>query len=249
MQGEQQQQEMERLPPGFRFFPTDEELITCYLARKAADASFTPATIRDIDLYKFDPWNLPCQQLQASAARGDHNHQQECCYFFCTKGSKYSSGVRARRATQSGYWKSTGKDKAVYSSASGHFVGTKKMLVFYGGRAPSGKKTGWVMHEYALGESALLRGAQSEWVICRMLMKKNPSASSDRKPETEDTVHDQLHSLAPGHLLPVEPGGCYHEQDVAPPVDSHHADSQPVAHAMDGDEKDRPHYQMARDDE
>lgn len=191
MKGEQHQQEMEPLPPGFRFFPTDEELITCYLARKAADASFTSAAIRDVDLYNFDPWDLPCtssrpcfrssyhhqdsrtlfslmsltliftgQQLQASAARGDHSHQQECCYFFCRRGSKYSSGVRVRRATRSGYWKSTGKDKAVYSNAGGRVVGTKKTLVFYGGRAPRGEKIGWVMHEYAHGESALLRGAQ-----------------------------------------------------------------------------------------
>ena len=48
------------LPAGFRFFPTDEELITCYLARKAMDASFTSPAIRDVDLYKSEPWDLPC---------------------------------------------------------------------------------------------------------------------------------------------------------------------------------------------
>ena len=49
------------LPAGFRFFPTDEELITCYLARKAMDGSFTSPAIRDVDLYKSEPWDyLPC---------------------------------------------------------------------------------------------------------------------------------------------------------------------------------------------
>lgn len=61
MQGEEQQLRIElALPPGFRFFPTDEELITCYLARKAMDGSFTTAAIRDVDLYKTEPWDLPC---------------------------------------------------------------------------------------------------------------------------------------------------------------------------------------------
>ena len=72
------------------------------------------------------------QELQEVARGG--NGEQKCCYFFCKKGSKYSSGVRARRATQIGYWKSTGRDKAVHSSAGGHLVGTKKTLVFYSGR-------------------------------------------------------------------------------------------------------------------
>jgi hypothetical protein len=51
---------MDGLPPGFQFFPTDEELIAWYLAKKAVDASFTTAAIRDVDLYSFDPWDLPC---------------------------------------------------------------------------------------------------------------------------------------------------------------------------------------------
>lgn len=47
------------LPPGFRFHPTDEELITCYLINKISDSSFTGRAITDIDLNKFEPWDLP----------------------------------------------------------------------------------------------------------------------------------------------------------------------------------------------
>ena len=84
-------------------------------------------------------------------------------YFFCTRGSKSPSGIRARRATQLGYWKSTGNDKPVHSRSGRLVVGTRKTLVFYRDRAPRGEKTDWVMHEYSMGErrsSALLRGAQ-----------------------------------------------------------------------------------------
>lgn len=47
------------LPPGFRFYPTDEELLVQYLCRKVAGHDFSLQIIADIDLYKFDPWDLP----------------------------------------------------------------------------------------------------------------------------------------------------------------------------------------------
>lgn len=47
------------LPPGFRFFPTDEELITHYLTRKASDNNFASRAIAVVDLNKFEPWDLP----------------------------------------------------------------------------------------------------------------------------------------------------------------------------------------------
>lgn len=47
------------LPPGFRFHPTDEELIGYYLKRKVEGLKFELEVIPVIDLYKFDPWELP----------------------------------------------------------------------------------------------------------------------------------------------------------------------------------------------
>lgn len=47
------------LPPGFRFHPTDEELITYYLLKKVLDGSFTGRAIADVDLNKCEPWELP----------------------------------------------------------------------------------------------------------------------------------------------------------------------------------------------
>lgn len=49
----------ETLPPGFRFHPTDEELITYYLISKISDSSFTGRAIADVDLNKCEPWDLP----------------------------------------------------------------------------------------------------------------------------------------------------------------------------------------------
>lgn len=84
-------------------------------------------------------------------------------YFFSLRDRKYPTGVRTNRATNAGYWKTTGKDKEIYTA--GHqlpaaatkpeLVGMKKTLVFYKGRAPRGEKTNWVMHEYRLHSKSL----------------------------------------------------------------------------------------------
>ncbi|KAL6982586.1 Protein CUP-SHAPED COTYLEDON [Sarracenia purpurea var. burkii] len=47
------------LPPGFRFHPTDEELITFYLASKVFNGSFCGVDIAEVDLNRCEPWELP----------------------------------------------------------------------------------------------------------------------------------------------------------------------------------------------
>ena len=71
-------------------------------------------------------------------------------YFFSLRDRKYATGPRTNRATISGYWKATGKDRQVMDIRKGALVGMRKTLVFYQGRAPKGKKTDWVMHEFRL---------------------------------------------------------------------------------------------------
>ena len=74
-------------------------------------------------------------------------------YFFSHKDKKYPTGTRTNRATAAGFWKATGRDKAIYASGARR-IGMRKTLVFYKGRAPHGQKSDWIMHEYRL-EAAL----------------------------------------------------------------------------------------------
>jgi hypothetical protein len=72
-------------------------------------------------------------------------------YFFSHKDKKYPTGTRTNRATTAGFWKATGRDKAIFL-ANACRIGMRKTLVFYVGRAPHGKKTDWIMHEYRLDQ-------------------------------------------------------------------------------------------------
>ncbi|KAL4581783.1 hypothetical protein LXL04_006311 [Taraxacum kok-saghyz] len=151
------------LPPGFRFHPSDEELISHYLYPKVSDCNFVSRAIGEVDLNKVEPWELPWR-----AKLGEQEW-----FFFCVRDRKYPTGSRTNRATTAGYWKATGKDKEIFKEKS--LVGMKKTLVFYKGRAPKGEKTDWVMHEYRLdGKFSTInlpKSAKGEWVISRVFYK------------------------------------------------------------------------------
>ncbi|KAJ6869290.1 NAC domain-containing protein 83-like [Populus alba x Populus x berolinensis] len=167
---------MIRLPPGFRFQPTDEELVFQYLKRKILSWPLPASVIHEVNVCKYDPWELP----------GDMEQER---YFFSNKETKYPNGNRVNRSSVSGYWKATGLDKQIISSSwkNNHVVGMKKTLVFYRGKATHGSRTDWVMHEYRLvnvgeettdcnfpqtGNSAQNSSYQlDKWVVCRVFLK------------------------------------------------------------------------------
>lgn len=162
------------LPPGFRFHPTDEELVIYYLKRKINGREIELEIIPEVDLYKCEPWDLPAKSLLPS--------KDLEWYFFSPRDRKYPNGSRTNRATKAGYWKATGKDRKVNSQMRA--VGTKKTLVFYRGRAPHGSRTHWVMHEYRLDDRECdcpSSGLQDAYALCRVFKKTAPPV-----PKTEE---------------------------------------------------------------
>ncbi|KAL5197979.1 hypothetical protein ABZP36_001491 [Zizania latifolia] len=233
------------LPPGFRFHPTDEELVVHYLKRKAASAPLPVTIIAEVDLYKFDPWELP-----EKASFGEQEW-----YFFSPRDRKYPNGTRPNRAATSGYWKATGTDKPIMASGSiREKVGVKKALVFYLGKPPKGVKTNWIMHEYRLTDTCSSaaatvtrrptppvtggsRGATclrlDDWVLCRIYKKMNKAGEGQRIMECEDSVEDavtayapQQHATAPG-MARGSGTGTAHGGDYTSRLhhDSHHEDN------------------------
>ncbi|XP_073053148.1 NAC domain-containing protein 17-like [Primulina eburnea] len=156
----------ERFPPGFRFHPTDEELVLFYLKRKICKKRYGLDVIAETDVYKWDPEELPgLSKLKT----GDRQW-----FFFSPRDRKYPNASRSSRATMHGYWKATGKDRTItYGSCS---VGNKKTLVFYRGRAPCGERTDWVMHEYTLDEEELKKclNPMNYYALCKVYKKSGP---------------------------------------------------------------------------
>ncbi|WCJ28451.1 NAC domain-containing protein 76 [Euphorbia peplus] len=152
------------VPPGFRFHPTDEELLYYYLKKKVSYEAIDLDVIREVDLNKLEPWDL---KDKCRIGSGPQNEW----YFFSHKDKKYPTGTRTNRATTAGFWKATGRDKAIQMSNNNKRIGMRKTLVFYTGRAPHGQKTDWIMHEYRLDDDN--SDVQEDgWVVCRVFKKK-----------------------------------------------------------------------------
>lgn len=156
----------EQWPTGVRFYPTDEELVLFYLKRKICRRRIKPCLIGDVDVYKWEPWELPEKSV---VRKGDKQW-----FFFSPRDRKYPNGLRSNRATKHGYWKATGKDRSI--SQNSKAVGNKKTLVYYRGRAPKGHRTDWVMHEYTIEEQLLVSfsNVQDSYAVYKLFMKSGP---------------------------------------------------------------------------
>ncbi|XP_024544176.1 protein FEZ isoform X2 [Selaginella moellendorffii] len=157
--------------PGFRFHPTDEELVGFYLHRKVQHKTLPFEVITQLDIYKYDPWDLPHMAVSG----------ENVWYFFCLRDQKYRNSTRPNRVTKGGFWKATGPDRAIYTSDGSKCIGLKKSLVFYKGKAAKGTKTDWVMHEFRLPVLGSTKDPskkrppvfEESWAVCRIFKKRS----------------------------------------------------------------------------
>ncbi|RLM56169.1 hypothetical protein C2845_PM10G00890 [Panicum miliaceum] len=181
----------ESLPVGFRFRPTDEELVRHYLKPKIAGRAHPDLLlIPDVDLSACEPWELPAKAL----IRSDDPEW----FFFAPLDRKYPGGHRSNRSTAAGYWKATGKDRLIRSRRAGTLIGVKKTLVFHRGRAPRGHRTAWIMHEYRTAEPQLQQGQNGSFVLYRLFNKH------EQEQEASDASDSPITS-SPAYPRPITP--------------------------------------------
>uniref|UniRef100_A0ACD6AIY3 Uncharacterized protein n=1 Tax=Avena sativa TaxID=4498 RepID=A0ACD6AIY3_AVESA len=182
------QEVLRQLPPGFRFRPTDEEVVVQYLRRKALALPLPADVIPEVhNLYSLDPWDIP------GATEGEK-------YFFALRPAAGGKSGGRSTTTASGCWKPAagGRIRPVVVSRYGrnHLVGVKKSMAFVprrsrgkGGRKTASPappvQTGWAMHEYRLAlphqhknGCCLGEDGTDEWVVCRIFKKDRSSSSS-----------------------------------------------------------------------
>ncbi|XP_011627853.1 NAC transcription factor 32 [Amborella trichopoda] len=152
--------ELDGLPPGFRFVPTEEELVSHYLKNKVSETrspNFNPDIIRELDIYNHEPFDL------LGMASFPNENQ---LFFFAERTAPIFS--RKVRVTGGGYWKVVGRKRPVVSGREG-VVGFKTTLVFHKGRAPNGEKTDWRMKEYVLASDR--DGIRGTHALCHIYLK------------------------------------------------------------------------------
>ncbi|CAN4084264.1 unnamed protein product [Withania somnifera] len=158
------------LPPGFRFCPTDVELVTQYLKRKLANLPLQPNRIYEINIYKYNPETIAAQVKPTTG--------EKVWYILTPRDRKYRNGKRPSRSAGNGYWKATGADKPIRDNNK-TLIGLKKALVFYIGKPPKGEKTDWIMHEYRVPETPNIVERHvndwtlDEWVLCKIYKKSD----------------------------------------------------------------------------
>nr|GEX47172.1 NAC domain-containing protein 90 [Tanacetum cinerariifolium] len=173
----------EHHPPGYRFYPTEEELVSFYLPNELeGQREDIHRVIPVVNVYEHEPWQLPNEAGELC------NRDTEQWFFFVPKQEKEVLGGRPSRTTISGYWKGTGSPTYVYSSTS-KVIGVKKTMVFYQGKSSKGKKTKWKMNEYRAIKEELdatnkfsVPKLQHEVSLCRVYVVSGSVRAFDRRP-------------------------------------------------------------------
>ncbi|CDP14517.1 unnamed protein product [Coffea canephora] len=221
--------------PGFRFHPTEEELLDFYLKSTVLGKKLHCDIIGCLNIYDHDPWDLP-----GLARIGEREW-----YFFVPRDRKRGSGGggRPNRTTKRGFWKATGSDRKILSlSNPKKMIGLKKTLVFYTGRAPRGCKTDWVMNEYRLPDHHdrdhrtchSLSGTPNAVVLCKIYRK----ATSLRVLEQRAGVDQQQPEEAKALSIPVLLHHHHHTSKLSSGLDKKHVAITPAITADDDEEDD-----------
>ncbi|EYU45740.1 hypothetical protein MIMGU_mgv1a021075mg, partial [Erythranthe guttata] len=191
-------------PPGYRFAPKDEELITEYLVKKINNQPIPIDDIRVVDFYKYNPDTYSGKY----PTLGDNEW-----YFFTLRNKKNPKGSRPDRTANNGYWRATTADTPI-KNIDGVTIGSKRSLNFWEGLHPNRSiKTDWIMHEFiaATNNQQPSRNKRDrndtkfdDWALCRIhkratKLDKKAVAAHGRQFDQEV---QQLVAPAPVNLLP-----------------------------------------------
>ncbi|XP_050387593.1 NAC domain-containing protein 2-like [Argentina anserina] len=205
------------LPVGYKFHPTEEELVNYYLKKKVrgANESVIDQIIPCIDLYEHEPTELP------GLLRNGTNDDDREWFFFTRRNFKYNKSSRSNRSTKKGYWKITGKERGIKARRSKAVIGKKRTLTFYEGRGSKAKRISWVIHEHYLPPDEVVlcsKQTKGDFVICRLKDKsdkKDSSVSNEVEPSfvtvsiSENQASDEINQEVQenGELL-LHPDEC-----------------------------------------
>ncbi|MCL7033218.1 hypothetical protein MKW94_003165 [Papaver nudicaule] len=154
------------VPIGFKFAPSDDELISFFLKNKIANPlEYNLPKIPETNIYA----HLPQELL-------DGNKDKDA-YFFTLRNKRHVKGSYVNRSVKegSGHWRISGSNEI--NGVDGSVIGHKNNLKFYTGKnRKECKGTDWLMNEFVMAEKVGCNSSSSmkpdDWAICHVYLKK-----------------------------------------------------------------------------
>ncbi|KAL1566314.1 NAC domain-containing protein 83-like [Salvia divinorum] len=149
-----------KLPAGWRFDPTDEELVQFYLSKKVGSEPLPAKVLKEIDahhFYQHHPKNLV------------HDSERPLQDYFLIHGDEFFHGkidkVKLVGEGNVGSWRSLGKEEEVVDE-NRNVIAFKIHSTFFSSKS---KRTHWKMQLYRLPASNNLEDSgREEWVVARI---------------------------------------------------------------------------------
>ncbi|CAI9092748.1 OLC1v1028074C1 [Oldenlandia corymbosa var. corymbosa] len=175
------------LPAGFRFLPTDWELVGFYLFNRVHGLPL-PALNHffEANIYEDSPDSITAKYPNMGGNRW---------FFFTPRDRKYPQGGRPKRTAGDGFWKATGANRIITGGPRGEELGFRKSLAYHKGKPSSGERTEWLMHEFWLKNPPLPAKAEAnnmrldDCVLCKIYLKpgtkKSPTPKSKKRARGE----------------------------------------------------------------
>lgn len=142
------------LPPGYRFYPSEEVLVGYYLTKKnenREEGFYGSDLIRELDLYDHDPFELP-----DAAACFSYGYKGRKKHWFCY--AKETKRRNRKRKVKSGFWLRKGRVRDICDNRDDVVLATMTRFVFYVGNSlKNAARTDWILYEYALVDRVLVR--------------------------------------------------------------------------------------------
>ncbi|KAJ0084844.1 hypothetical protein Patl1_29552 [Pistacia atlantica] len=145
-------------PPGYRFVPSDAELIGFYLYNKVHNLPFPSDIVPECDLYgTLEPW-------QIWEMYGGPKLRNQDLYFFTPLKKKSKKGSYICRRVGSGTWQGEDGATEIKDEETHMKIGSRKRFRYE--NKDSEHHAGWIMHEYKLI-------GHDEFVVCRIRKNEN----------------------------------------------------------------------------
>ncbi|XP_058742120.1 NAC transcription factor 47-like [Vicia villosa] len=129
-----------QFPVGYRFDPTDDDLISFYLRKKIYKQPLPRHGILQFDVFQTEPWMLPFDTRNSFSDRR--------YYFFDLRNYRFEN-TEIRRAGN-GEWRVIEKRKEVSLRRSIYFIGSKFTFEYWKMEGTQLVKSKWMMEEFRI---------------------------------------------------------------------------------------------------